>query len=245
MRWLIPLSTAAWAFWTWSHQRELERKRERERIAALYHIPFRSASEDLQSRIYNILELDGLRNLRKRYPDGTYAEETLYLIVRYFGWLATVLRYGPYPYDQVTVRLTETVRNAFATAEYPIDPFSFFRPEQKALGKIVMVRFESQHGIELDTIPFYDFKNRLALPPLSDSESVKQSLDALRKAEDAGSLAGKERLAEAQCHLVDSLTYEEAKLGFSFFSGERKKCLSFDKHFAQVEVESGPIPQAT
>jgi hypothetical protein len=36
-----------------------------------------SACEDLQSRIYNILELGGLRTLRKRYPDGAYAEEIL------------------------------------------------------------------------------------------------------------------------------------------------------------------------
>jgi hypothetical protein len=245
MRWLIPLSTAAWAFWTWSHARERERKRERERIAALYVIPFLSASEDLQSRIYNILELEGLRHLRKHYPDGTYAEETVYLIVRYFGWLATVLRYSPYPHDQATIRLTESVRHAFSTAEYPIGPFSFFRPEQKALGKIVMFRFEGQYGIELDTIPFYDFKSRLASPPLVDSESVKQSLDALRQAEDAKNLAGRERLAEAQSHLVDLLTYEEAKLGFSLFSGKRQKCLTYYKPPDQLEAASRLIAEST
>jgi hypothetical protein len=192
-----------------------------------------------------MLELEGLRYLQKRYPDGTYAEETLYLIVRYFGWLATVLRYSPYPHDRGTIRLTEAVRNAFSTAEYPIGPFNFFRPEQKALGKLVMFRFEGQYGIEHDTIPFYDFKNRLGSPPLSDSGSVKQTLEALREAEDAGSLVGKERLAEAQSHLVDLLNYEEAKLGFSLFTGERKKCLSFYEHSAQVRVESVPIPRAT
>jgi hypothetical protein len=33
----------------------------------LYVKPLLSASEDLQSRIYNILELGGLRSLRKRW----------------------------------------------------------------------------------------------------------------------------------------------------------------------------------
>jgi len=85
MQWLIALATATWAFWQWSHERDRERRRERERMAALYVNPFLSACEDLQSRIYNVLELQGLQALRERYPDGTYAEETLYLIVRYFG----------------------------------------------------------------------------------------------------------------------------------------------------------------
>jgi hypothetical protein len=54
-----------------------------------------SACEDLQSRIYNILERRGLRKLRERYPDGAYAKEILYLIVRYFGWAAALSRTAP------------------------------------------------------------------------------------------------------------------------------------------------------
>lgn len=224
MRWLIPLATAIWAVWTWSQDRRQGRLQEDERNSALYINPFLTACEDLQSRIYNIVELQGLDSLRERYPDGSYADETLYLMVRWFGWLAAVLRYGPHIFDQETIRLTDAVRSAFSTLEYPVGPFNFFRPEQKSLGKIIMTRFEGQFGIEQDTISFYQFKDNLEEPPLSESESIKQSLSALRQARDVDSLPGRERLAAVHCHLVDLLNCLESKVGISLFSGERSKC---------------------
>jgi hypothetical protein len=39
-----------------------------------------------------------------------------------------------------------------------------------------------------------------------------------------GYLMGRERLLEAQSHLVDLLSYLEGKEGFSLFPGVRKKC---------------------
>src|SRR6185295_13728523 len=92
MQWLISVAMGLWAVWRWSETQEQERQTRRDQLAALYVNPFMSACEDLQSRIYSILELGGLGILRKRYPDGAYAEETLYLIVRYFGWAATLSR---------------------------------------------------------------------------------------------------------------------------------------------------------
>lgn len=226
MQWLIPVATAAWAIWTWAHDHERERQRERARMAALYVSPFLSACEDLQSRIYKILELGGLGSLRERYPDGAYAEETLYLIVRYFGWSAAVGRYGPYTQDPEVIRLATAARRAFATSssKRPVGPFNFFLPEQKALGKMVMNSVEGEHGRELDTISYYEFKEQLESPPLSESESVNQSLEALRNAEGVHKVLGRERLAEAQNHLVDLLGYLEAQEGYSLFAGDRKKC---------------------
>lgn len=224
MRWLFPVATAFWAIWTWAHEHEVDRMRERVRMVALYVNPFLSACEDLQSRIYNLLNLNGLATLRQRYPDGTYAEETLYLIIRFFGWLSTVRRYGPYTQDPVVIRLSEAVRNAFATADYPVGPFAFFRPEQKELGKMVMDRFEGQYGIELDTVPWYMFMEKLESAPLTDSLAIRQSIQALRETEDIATLPGRERLAEVQSHLVDLLRYMEHKEGFSLFPGLRKKC---------------------
>jgi hypothetical protein len=226
MQWLIPVTMGLWAIWTWSQDRERERLTERARLTALYVNPFLSACEDLQSRIFNILELGGLRTLRKRYPDGSYAEEILYLIVRYFGWAAALARYSPYSQDPVVTRLAEAVREAFATTDkgFPVGPFNFFHPEQKALGKMVMSRMEGQHGIELDTISSYEFKERLASPPLSESQSVLQSLAALRDVDDIQDLPGRSRLEMAQHHLVDLLNYLEKKEGYSLFTGERKKC---------------------
>jgi hypothetical protein len=226
MQWLIPVATAAWAVWTWAHDHEKERQRERTRMAALYVSPFLSACEELQSRIYKILELGGLDALRQRYPDGAYAEETLYLMVRFFGWSAAVNRYGPYTQDPQVIGLVTSIRRAFSTSspQRPVGPFNFFIPEQKALGKIVMHSVEGEYGNELDTISFYDFKDLLSDPPLSNSESVKQTLDVLRSAQGVQELAGRERLADAQRYIVDLLTYLEASEGYSLFAGERRKC---------------------
>jgi hypothetical protein len=228
MQWLIPVAMGLWAVWTWSHEQEQERLTTRDRLAALYVNPFMSACEDLQSRIYNILELDGLRTLRERYPDGAYAEETLYLIVRYFGWAAALSRYSPYAQDPVVFRFVEAVRDAFATtgAGFRVGAFNFFHPEQKALGKMVMSRTRGPHGVELDTISSYQFRERLALPAFSNSQAVQQSLDALRKAENGETLPGRNRLEKAQHHLVDLLQYLEDREGYRLFVGERKKCSS-------------------
>ncbi len=103
-------------------------------------------------------------------------------------------------------------------------PFNFFHPEQKALGKMVMSRMQGQHGIELDTISSYKFRERLARPALSNSQSVQQSLEALRNADDVENLPGRNRLEKAQHHLVDLLHYLEDREGYRLFAGERKKC---------------------
>lgn len=229
MQWLIPAATAVWGIWTWAHNQERERRIERERISALYVNPFLSACEDLQSRIYSILELDGLPTLRRRYSNGAHAEESLYLIVRYFGWLVTVERHGQYTKDPVVMELASAVRSAFSVSKSPnqVGPFNFFYPEQRALGKLVMITREGQYGIESDTISLYEFRARLASPPLSESESVMETLESLRNAKDAQSLVGRERLAQAQNHLVELLGYMEAEEGYTLFRGKRKKCRPF------------------
>lgn len=213
-------------------------------MGALYVNPFLSACEDLQSRIYSILELSGLCVLRQRYPTGAYAEETLYLIARYFGWAVVLQRYGPYGQDPVVMRLSEAVRTAFSIADpnHSVGPFNFFHPEQKALGKLVMRRIKGEHGVELDTISCYAFQERLTVPPLSESGSVRESLEALRAARDAEGLSGRERLGSAQHHLVDLLEYLEGKEGYSLFAGERKKCACLTADQALIGMKPLPAP---
>ena len=211
---------------TWAHKHDQERRKERSRLAGQYVNPFISACEDLQSRIYKILELGGLDSLRERYPDGAYAEETLYLLVRFFGWSTVVNRYGPYTQDPFVIEQVTAIRRTFSTASdgYSVGPFNFFLPEQKALGKIVMYTLEGEHGFEFDTISYYDFKEQLNSAPLKDSQSVRQTLETLRKAKIAQDIVGRERLAEAQNRIVELLSYLEEKEGYTLFLGTRQIC---------------------
>jgi hypothetical protein len=225
--WLVPAATAVWAVATWAHEHALQRDKERSRITALYVNPFLSACEDLQARIYKLLELDGLHLLQQRYPDGTHADETLYLIVRFFGWLAIVNRHGPYTQDSVVIRHATAIRRAFGTSRpgYAVGPFNFFPAEQKALGKMVMHEAEGEHGRELDTISFYEFREIVNSEyRMPHSPAVQQTLENLRNAQGVDDIQGKERLAETQNHLVDLLEYLEEKEGYSLFPGERQKC---------------------
>src|SRR5262249_37902845 len=91
---------------------------------------------------------------------------------------------------------------------------------------MVMSRERGLHGVELDTISSYEFKKRLAHPALASSQSVQQSLEALRDAGDIENLPGRNRLEQAQHHLVDLLNYLEDQEGYRLFPGERKKCSS-------------------
>lgn len=239
--WLVPAATAAWAVWTWAHEQALERERERARITALYVNPFLSACEDLQSRIYKLIELDGLSELRKRYPDGSYAEETLYVIVRFFGWLSAVNRYGPYTQDAVVIKYSAALRRAFSTSSgsSEVGPFNFFPAEQKALGKMIMHSMEGEFGHEMDTISYYEFRDFIQSPyRMWESSAVTQTLETLRRAKRAEDIVGRERLVVAQNHLVELLDYLEKKLGYSYFFGSRKKCGSYH------EVKSGRLASA-
>jgi len=224
MKWLIPVATAVWAVVTWTLDHRQKRREERARIAALYVNPFLAVCHRLQSRIYSILELGGLASLREHYPDGAYADETLFLIVQCFGWMVAVERHGPYTQDPVVMRLTSAVRSAFATSTSPqqVGPFNFYYTEQHALGKLVMTTTRGEFGVEFDSISYYAFKRHLASPPLSESKSVQETLEALRNADDVRNLLGRDRLAEVQNHLVELIGYVEGREGYTLFAGERK-----------------------
>jgi hypothetical protein len=129
MQWLIPVAMGLWAVWTWSQEREQERLTERTRLSALYVNPFMSACEDLQSRIYHVHELGGLRTPRKRYPDWQDGDE----------------------------------------------------PDARA------ARHRTRYHL------FLRVQGATALSALSNSQSVQQSLEALRNAEDPGTCQGGSR----------------------------------------------------
>jgi hypothetical protein len=240
MEWLKLIATLAaslgtfcWAFWKWLDQRKKEDRRRKEKDLALYVIPFLQACEELQSRLYNVLERKGLQSLTKRYgnSDGS-AKEILYLIVQYFAWERCIHRYGPYALDLNVMDLTEKIRATFATDSVELkEPeklcFCFFRPEQKALGQMAMRRRAGQFGPEFETISLHEFKvpDTLDKARYAISEAEAGTSSAKSK---APPFAGWGRLAEVQNYLVELLSEVERKIadeghqGFTLFFGKRE-----------------------
>jgi hypothetical protein len=209
---VVPLSAGVWAFWKWSSQREDARRHERRRIDALYVNPFLFAAEDLQSRLFNLLDRNGLVPLRKRDLQGRYATETLFLVARYFAWEQQLLRFTHFAADADVVNKTNDVRRVLASAAADVDPWCIFRTTQTALGQAVIVWRQGEVGFA-DTISVVDFDKRLTegLASSLGLDTAVQSLRAAARIEDLP-LRSRQRLADLQIHLVDLLEIVEEKL---------------------------------
>jgi len=219
---VTAVATAWWTLKIWREQRdkefqerEKERQQERRRVSALYVNPFLLACEELQSRLYNILERKGLEALNEQAPDGSYAEETLYLIVQYFGWQRCIYRYYR---DSKIIELLEQIRDAFATSDFSVEAFCFYRPQQRSLGEMIMLRTEGEFGFEFDTKGYNEF---LKMPALESQQvkAIQDTLTTLRNARQARDLPSTvcRRLAKIQKLLVEVLNYVEEKENVSFF----------------------------
>ena len=87
--------------------------------------------------------------------------------------------------------------------------------------------------MEADTISLSSFKQQLQYPPLAESESIQQSLQALKSAENAWSLRGRKRLAYVQVELVHLLAYLEGRKQISLFPGICQRCTVLFKALPQ------------
>ena len=59
---------------------------------------------------------------------------------------------------------------------------------------------------------------------VTESQAVTETLEALSKAKKIEDIKGRERLVEAQWHLVELLNYLEKREGYSLNATVRKKC---------------------
>jgi hypothetical protein len=219
----LPFLALVWGVHTWSVQHEGELRNEHDRLAALYGNPFLLACDELQSRIYNLLsDKTTFDVLRSHYPGSEYADETLYLVFQYFGWERHVFRYGPYSLDPDVIRLTARIRDAFATSKrFPLGPFCFFRTEQRALGESVIEQVATEAGVSEETMPFFKFRGALQQPPLSEVQSIRDTLRALTMATTSADLDGRDRLAQVQNYLVELVNYLESQLGVTLSTFSR------------------------
>lgn len=210
---LITVGGGLAAFYRWSAQRRDERLQERQRTNALYVMPTLYAAEDLQSRLYNLLDRSGLVPLRRRDPGGLYAVETVYLLARYLAWEQLFLRFTYLATDPKVVGITGRIRRDLASDRYGTGPWTVFRPTQMALGQAVTYWHDAALA---DTISFLDFKN-LWGDGLASDLGLDDAAEVLRRVSTVDELppGTVKRLARLQANLVELLNVLEIHMSAS------------------------------
>ena len=233
---LSAVTAAVWSVWTWREEQETARQLKRDQESALFVNSFIQAMEELQARLYGILELDDLAFYKKEYPKGEerdfpIALEMLYRLSKFFGWTYRIFRYGPYTNDPVVI---EQVRKISETLEshtrFSGDAFRFTYEERVALGDAVVRRTGDMIGVipVYESITVFHFWEEICSKSgnrslVFRSRTFRRTLDAIDKSNGVKDLEGAERLAVLQNHLVDLLAYLEDMEGFTVSPGKRRK----------------------
>lgn len=205
--------TAHFGFLRWHAER-------RTRKVGLYVIPFLRACEDLQSRLYNLLQRDGLGALQDKLSADEVAVETLFMIARYCGWERVMYEHGPDVGDPRFVRITQDLRQAFAT-DLPefggAGPFCIFRNQQSDLGHIVVARVgTAESEIAFESLPSYEFRRRLEATGLWTKPVV---VDCVRDfVLHLATERTRSRLIAVHDYLVDLLEHLETREGIHLFA---------------------------
>jgi len=233
---LSALAAGVWSVWTWREEQEKERVLKRDQESALFVNSFIQALEELQARLYGILEEDDLAFYKKEYPEqyesgSPFAIEILYRVSKASGWGHCTYRYGPYTNDPAVIELVRKIGETFESrSQFPGDAFRFTSEERAALGEAVVRRTGDMMGPipVFESITLFQFQEEVSdkskkRSQLFQSRAVRRTLAAIDRAGQAEALEGVERLAVLQNLLVDLLTYLEDMEGFSVSPGKRKR----------------------
>ncbi|MDQ3677421.1 MAG: hypothetical protein M3401_11565 [Actinomycetota bacterium] len=127
----------------------IDRELDAETVLTRYREPLAAAAFDLQSRLYNILELDFLAKFGGDHPR---AEETLrttlFRLAQYFGWteiLRRDIQFLSFPEAEETRRvahLQSQIAKRFLTHAYG-PALMIWSDEQRAIGELMIVE---EHG---------------------------------------------------------------------------------------------------
>jgi hypothetical protein len=127
----------------------IDRELDAESVLTRYREPLAAAAFDLQSRLYNILELDFLAKFGGDHPRADEAlRTTLFRLAQYFGWteiLRRDIQFLSFPRAEETRRVAElqaAISQRFLTSRYP-PALMIWSDEQRALGERMIVE---EHG---------------------------------------------------------------------------------------------------
>ena len=230
------LVASVWSVWTWRDEQQKERQLKRDQESALFVNSLMLAAEELQMRLYSMLEEDELAFYKKEYPEeykfgSPYAIEILYRFSQYFGWAQRNYRYGPYTNDPRVIELVRTIGETFENrSKFSGDAFRFTIDERVSLGGAVVRREGDLTALipTFESITLFQFQEELSdksskHTPLYQSRPVRSTLAAIDRADRPEVLEGFERLAVLQNLLVDLLTYLEGMEGFRVSIGSRRR----------------------
>ena len=233
---LSALAASVWSVWTWREEQQKERQLKRDQESALFVNSLILAAEELQMRLYSMLEEDELAFYKKEYPEkyefgSPYAIEILYRFSQYFGWAQRNYRYGPYTNDPRVIELIRMIGETFENrSKYSGDAFRFTLDERVSLGGAVVRRTGDETALipTFESITLFQFQEEMSdksnkHTPLYKSRAVRNTLAAIDRADRPEALEGSERLAVLQILLVDLLTYLEGVEGFRVSIGARKR----------------------
>ena len=233
---LSALAASVWSVWTWREEQQKERQIKRDQESALFVNSLILAAEELQMRLYSMLEEDELAFYKKEYPEkyefgSPYAIEILYRFSQYFGWAQRNYRYGPYTNDPRVIELIRMIGETFENrSKFSGDAFRFTLDERVSLGGAVVRRIGDVTALipTFESITLFQFQEEMSdksskHTPLYQSRAVRSTLAAIDRADRPEALEGFERLAVLQNLLVDLLTYLEGVEGFRVSIGARKR----------------------
>jgi Heavy metal associated domain 2 len=233
---MSAVTAAVWSVWTWREEQETARQLKRDQESALFVNSFIQAMEELQVRLYGILERDDLAFFKKDYPkqeapDFPIGLEILYRLSKFFGWTYRIFRYGPYTNDPVVIELVRRISDTLEShTRFSGDAFRFTYEERVALGDAVVRRTGDMIGAipVYESITVFQFWEEICNKSgkrylLFQSRAFRRTLDAIDQAGRVEELEGVERLAVLQNHVVDLLAYLEGMEGFTVSPGKRRK----------------------
>lgn len=212
---LISTAGAFVSVWYGRRAARAERLAGAEEFAVRFREPLLQAVFNLETRIFNILQMDFLG--RFGGPENTpeereYAElNTVYVFAQYFCWVEILRREAQFldPRDaereQLVIRTLEEVRDLFTdSVGNPDRTFRIFRGEQRALGEVMLV-----HALEPGPreprwacLGYSQFVETVDDPKLDRwCQPIRADIAAMPALGDRGSV----RLREVQRRLVDIL----------------------------------------
>jgi hypothetical protein len=250
---MSAMAAAAWSVWTWQSERQKVRDLKRDEMSAQYVNNLIVATQELQRKLFKILEENELALYRSKYvepiqPASPVAIELLCLLSAFFGWGFMTFRFGPYSRDSKMITMLAQIGEVFESrSRFPGDAFRFSLSDRHALGQAVLRRVgETSFGPVFVTITRFKFEDemqneRSEWASLFRSEEVRCTLEAIDRAVQGETLEGRERLAFLQNLLVDLLSYLEQKEGFRVSFGERGRATVDSNQTGVVQLESKDV----